>query len=142
MKDIKSHIKNNTLELKQGIFYDGEIFDAYTLLSDIIKSAKVNIKIIDNYLDDSVLTLLSKKQNIQVILYTNSISKILKQDIEKYKKQYNNLEVKIVKNFHDRFIIIDEKDIYHIGASLKDLGKKVFAFSKLNIDTKTLLQNL
>lgn len=142
MQEVKSQIQKNTLELKQGIFYDGEIFDAYSFLSDIIKSAKVDIKIIDNYIDETVLTLLSKKQNIQVILYTNTISKSLKQDIQKYKKQYNNLEVKIVKNFHDRFIIIDEKDIYHIGASLKDLGKKVFAFSKLNIDTKTLLQNL
>lgn len=142
MKDIKSHIRKNTLELKQGIFYDGETFDAYVFVSDIIKSTKKEIVIIDNYIDDTLLTLLSKNQNIKITIYTQTITKQLKLDIQKYNKQYNNISVKIIKNFHDRFIIIDEKEVYHIGASLKDLGKKVFAFSKLNIDTKNLLQKL
>lgn len=142
MKEVKSNIHKNTLELKQGIFYDGQIFDAYSFLTDIIKSAKSDIIIIDNYIDETVLTMLSKNQNIKVSLYTNTISKQLKLDIEKYNKQYQNLQIKTTKNFHDRFIIIDEKKIYHIGASLKDLGKKVFAFSKLNIDIKTLISKL
>ena len=103
VKEIKSHIHKNTLELKQGIFYDGQIFDAYSFLSDIIKSAKSNIIIIDNYLDNSVLTLLTKNQNVKVILYTNQLSKQLKLDIEKYNKQFKNLEIKILKKFHDRF---------------------------------------
>jgi len=142
MKDIKSQIKDNTLELKQGIFYDGEVFDAYAFVIDIFKSAKSKIKIIDNYIDDTLFTMLSKNKSVEITIYTQTISKQLKLDIEKYNKQYNNLEVKTTKNFHDRFIIIDEKEVYHIGASLKDLGKKVFAFSKLNIDTKNLFQNL
>lgn len=142
MFEIKSKIKKDELEIKQGIFYDGEVFDAYNFLSKLIKSAKLDIKIIDNYLDESILFLLTKNHNIKTTFYTNSLSKQLKQDIERYNQQYNNLEVKITKNFHDRFIIIDEKEVYHIGASLKDLGKKVFAFSKLNIEVKTLLQNL
>ena len=142
MKEIKSHIQNNTLEVKQGIFYKGEIFDAYLFLNDIIKSAKTEIIIIDNYIDDTLFTIISKNQNIKVNIFTQSISKQLKLDIQKYNNQYKNLEVKTIKNFHDRFIIIDNKVVYHIGASLKDLGKKVFAFSKLNIDIKNLLQNL
>ncbi len=142
MAIIKSHLKTNTLEIKQGIFYDGEIFDAYSFVSKLVKNAKSNILIIDNYIDDSVLTLLSKNKDIKIIIYTASISKQLKLDIEKYNKQYNNLEVKIAKNFHDRFIVIDKKEIYHIGASLKDLGKKVFAFSKMLMDIEKLLSDL
>ena len=142
MKEVKSHIQKSTPVLKQGIFYDGQIFDAYNFLSNIIKSAKSDITIIDNYLDDSVLTLLSKNQNVNITLYTNTVSKQLKLDAEKYNKQYKNLQIKTVKNFHDRFIIIDQKEVFHLGASLKDLGKKVFAFSKLNIDIKTLIFNL
>jgi hypothetical protein len=142
LEDIKSHIKNNTLELKQGIFYDGEIFDAYVFLSDLIKSATISIVVVDNYIDESTFTLLSKNQDISITIYTATIPKQLKLDIEKYNKQYNNLNVKIAKNYHDRFIIIDGKEIYHIGASLKDLGKKVFAFSKINLDANELLENI
>lgn len=142
MQTIKSHIKDNTLELEQGIFYDGEIFDAYVFVNDLVKKAKCSIEIIDNYIDESVLTLVSKNQDINIIIYTTGISKKLKLDIEKYKKQYSNLEVKIIKNFHDRFFIIDGVEVYHIGASLKDLGKKVLAFSKLEIDTDLLLKKL
>jgi len=139
---IKSHIKNNSLEFKQGIFFNGEIFNAYAFVSDLIKSAKRSIILIDNFIDETVLTLFSKNQNIKISIYTQNIPKQLQLDIQKYNKQYNNLEVKITKNFHDRFIIIDE-EVYHIGASLKDLGNKVFAFSKIeNIDTSVILNKL
>ena len=139
---IKSHIKNNTLELKQGIFFDGQVFDAYAFISDIIKSAKDSIKIIDNYIDDSVLTHLSKNQNIKITIYTSTISKQLKLDVEKYNKQYKPIELKTFKDSHDRFIIIDDEVIYHLGASLKDLGKKWFAFSKLDKNVVNILDRI
>ncbi|WP_321778849.1 RhuM family protein [Sulfurimonas sp.] len=139
---LKSHIKNNTIEIKQGIFFQGEIFDAYLFVSEIIKNAKKSVVLIDNYIDESVLTLLSKNQNIHIIIYTQSISKQLKLDVQKYNKQYNNLHVKITKNFHDRFMIIDDNEVYHIGASLKDLGNKVFAFSKIDIDSINIIKTL
>jgi hypothetical protein len=138
---IKSHIKNNTIEIKHEIFFNGQIFDAYVLLSDLIKSAKVSIILIDNYIDESVLTLLSKNQNVQFTLYTQNISKKLQLDIEKYNKQYCNLEVKITKNFHDRFLICDET-IYHFGTSFKDLGNKVFAVNKMSMSVNNLLKNI
>jgi len=136
---IKSHIKENALDIKQGIFFDGEIFDAYVFVSDLIKSAKESIVLIDNYIDESTLTLFSKNQNIEILIHTQTISKQLKLDIEKYNKQYKNLQVKTTKKYHDRFLIIDEKKVYHIGASLKDLGNKVFAFSKIEIDSNYIL---
>ena len=136
---IKSHIKDNTLDIKQGIFFNGQIFDAYVFVSDLIKSAKNSIVLIDNYIDESILTLFSKNQNINIVIHTKSIPKQLKLDIEKYNKQYNNLQVKITKRFHDRFIIIDDIEVYHIGASLKDLGSKVFAFTKIDIDKDKLI---
>jgi prophage antirepressor-like protein len=139
---IKSHIKHNSLELRQGIFYNGEVFDAYVFISNLIKSTNKSIVIIDNYIDESILTLLSKNPNINIIIYTQNTSKQLKLDIEKYNKQYNNLEVKITKKFHDRFMIIDENELYHIGASLKDLGSKVFAFSKLELDSDDIVRKV
>ncbi|UTJ05938.1 RhuM family protein [Arcobacter roscoffensis] len=142
IQDIKSQISNKTLEVKQGIFYDGEIFDAYVFLNDLVKSANKSIRIIDNYIDESILTLLSQNQNISIQIYTTNISKKLTLDIKKYNNQYNNLSVKISKNFHDRFIIIDEKEVYPIGASLKDLGKKVFAFSKMRIKADDIISKL
>jgi len=142
IKDIKSQISNKTLEIKQGIFYDGEIFDAYVFLNDLVKSSNKSIIIIDNYIDESILILLSQNRNISIQVYTTKMSKKLTLDIEKYNNQYNNLSVKISKNFHDRFIIIDDKEVYHIGASLKDLGKKVFAFSKMNIKADEILSKL
>jgi hypothetical protein len=142
VETIKSHIKTNSLELKQGIFYNGQIFNAYIFVSDLIKVAKKSIILIDNYIDESTLTLLSKNSNIKIKIFTNNISKQLHLDINKFNKQYNNLEVKITKNFHDRFIILDENDVYHIGASLKDLGNKVFAFSKISIECSDILKKL
>jgi len=124
---------------KQWIFYNGQIFDAYIFIIEILKSAKKSIILIDNYIDESVLNLLTKrKKDVKATIYTKNISKILKQDLEKHNKQYDNINIKICKKFHDRFIIIDENTVYHIGASIKDLGKKIFAFSKLQIDTKKL----
>ena len=123
---VYSHIKNNTIEIKHGIFFNGQIFDAYVLLSDLIKSAKVSITLIDNYIDESILNLFSKNQNVKFTIFTQNISKELQLDIQKYNKQYTNLEVKISKKFHDRFLICDET-VYHFGASFKDLGNKIFA---------------
>ena len=142
MNDVKSLIKNNTLETTQGIFYDGQTYDSYSFISDLLRSAKNEIILIDNYIDDIVLTLFSKTPNIKVTIYTNTISKQLKLDFEKYSKQYNNITLKTFKNSHDRFLIIDKKEIYHIGASLKDLGKKWFAFSKMNLEISELLEKL
>lgn len=122
----------------QGIFYNGQIYDAYAFVNDLLKLAKKQITIIDNYIDDTIFTLCSKYQNINFTIYTQTISKQLELDYTKYQKQYKNIELKIAKNFHDRFLIIDEKEIYHLGASLKDLGNKVFAFSKLNVDINSL----
>ncbi len=139
---IKSHIQNNTLDLKQGIFFNGEVFDAYAFVSNIIKSAKKSIKIIDNYVDDTVLIHLSKNQNVDIFIYTHTISKQLKLDIEKYNKQYHQIELKIFKDSHDRFIIIDDEVVYHLGASLKDLGKKWFAFSKIDKDVVNILDRI
>ncbi len=127
---IKSHIKENTLELKQGIFFDGQIYDAYVFVSNLIKSAKRNIILIDNYIDETTLILCSKNTKVPIIIYTKTNSKQLQLDIQKYNKQYDNLSLTIMTNFHDRFLIIDDI-VYHFGASLKDLGSKTFAFSKL-----------
>ena len=140
---IKSNIKDNSLDIKQGIFFDGQIFDAYVFVSYLIKSAKKSIVLIDNYIDESILTLFSKNQNIEIVIHTQTISKQLKLDIEKYNKQYNNLQVKTTKKYHDRFLIIDDEIVYHIGASLKDLGNKVFAFSMIDFDKeiKKILNN-
>ena len=131
---IKSHVYENTLELKQGIFHDGEIYDAYIFVNDLLKSAKKEVLLIDNYIDDTVLTLFSKYPNLNFIILTKSISKQLKLDIDKYNSQYKNLVVKTSNKYHDRFVVIDTNETYHIGASLKDLGKKTFAFSKMDIN--------
>ncbi len=135
-------LENKSLKPKQGIFYDGEIFDAYIFINDLIKNAKDEIILIDNYIDESVFTLFSKYPNIKIKIYTQSITKQLKLDFEKYQKQYQNIELFGFKNSHDRFLIIDKKEIYHIGASLKDLGKKWFAFSKINLEIAELLGKL
>jgi hypothetical protein len=118
----------------QGVFFDGQIFDAYALANKIVKSAKQSIVLIDNYIDESVLTILAKKaKNVNVTLLTKDISKQLKLDIAKFNQQYPTIEAKPFNLSHDRFLIIDDKDVYHLGASLKDLGKKWFAFSKMGM---------
>ncbi len=138
MQFIKSKIKNNSLEFNQNIFFDGQIYDAYSFVNDLLKLAKSEIILIDNYIDDTVFTLFSKYPNINFTIYTSTISKQLKLDFEKYSKQYKNISLKTFKSSHDRFLIIDKKEIYHLGASLKDLGKKWFAFSKMSLNSLNL----
>ncbi len=117
----------------QGVFFDGQVFDAYELASKIIRSAKTSIVLIDNYIDESTLTQLAKKkEQVKVLLLCKNISKQLALDVKKAKEQYGDFEVKEFNKSHDRFLIIDESEVYHLGASLKDLGKKWFAFSKLD----------
>lgn len=131
ISQILNALDNGTAKPKQGIFYDGQIFDAYLFICEIIKSAKHSLILIDNYVDESVLTLFTKrKANVKATIYMQHISKQFKLDIEKHNAQYNNIDVIEFKQSHDRFIIIDNNEIYHFGASLKDLGKKWFAFSK------------
>ena len=128
---------------KQGIFFDGQIFDSHKFVSDLIRSAEKSIILIDNYIDDSVLTLFTKKNNnVSVIIYTKNLTKQLKLDLDKYNSQYSEIEVKKFNNSHDRFMIIDNKDVYHIGASLKDLGKKWFAFSKFEKEAAKMLEKV
>lgn len=136
-------IINTKLPPNQGIFYDGQVFDAYEFASKIIKSAAKSIIVIDNYIDESVLLLLSKRaQKVKAKVYTEKISEILKSDINKYNQQYPAIEFATFKKSHDRFLIIDESEVYHLGASLKDLGKKWFAFSKFNMNPKEILEKL
>ncbi len=135
-------LESKDLKPSHGIFYDGEVFDAYTFISDLIRGATSNITLIDNYIDDSVLTLFSKNQTIDITIYTHTINKQLKQDLDKYNSQYKSITIKNFKDSHDRFMIIDNKEVYHIGASLKDLGKKWFAFSKIGLDHKEILNKL
>ncbi|XPV70185.1 MAG: ORF6N domain-containing protein [Halarcobacter sp.] len=135
-------LEDKTIKPKQGIFYDGQMFDAYIFVSDLIRSAKSKIILIDNYVDDSVLTLFSKNQNVDVTIYTKNISKQLNLDFKKYNSQYKKIEIKKFENSHDRFLILDDKEIYHIGASLKDLGKKWFAFSKMDIKSFDILERI
>ena len=134
-------LESGYIKPTQGIFYDGEIFDAYVFVNDLIKSAKQNIGLIDNYVDETILTILSKNPHVKSTIYTNNISKQLTLDVNKYNAQYNNLELKKFDLSHDRFLIIDN-EIYHIGASLKDLGKKWFAFSRMNRNTLEFLNKL
>ena len=127
----------------QGIFYDGQIFDAWIFVSDLIKTAKKSIILIDNYVDETVLTLLSKrKKKVKAIIHTQKITKQFKLDIEKHNSQYDEIEVYEFLKSHDRFLIIHEQTVYHLGASLKDLGKKWFAFSKMIIDVKDMIKQL
>ena len=124
--------KNEKIGFKQSIFFDGQIYDAYSLIIDIIKKAKQKILIIDNYIDDSILKMISKKnKDIEVVILTSQNSNLNKLDINKFNKQYPTLKVATTNKFHDRFIVIDNKELYHVGASLKDLGKKCFAISRI-----------
>ena len=136
-------IIKTSLPPHEGIFYDYQIFDAWTFMSDIIRSAKSSIVLIDNYIDDSVLTILSKREvNVQATIYTQNITEQLQLDIKKHNAQYQAIEVKTFAKSHDRFLIIDNQTVYHIGASLKDLGRRWFAFSKLNIDIDEMINKL
>ncbi|RXJ85354.1 virulence RhuM family protein [Arcobacter cloacae] len=142
MQEMKTIIKNENIKPKQGIFFNGETYDAYVFINDLLGSAKNEVLLIDNYLDESVFTLFSKYPNLSIKIYTRNISKQLKLDYQKYTSQYQNIELLEFKNSHDRFLILDKKEIYHIGASLKDLGKKWFAFSKFEIGILDILDRL
>ncbi|WP_198305847.1 ORF6N domain-containing protein [Arcobacter vandammei] len=136
-------IEDKTTTKKYHIFYDGQIFDAYIFVSDIIKSAKKSIKLIDNYIDESTFLLFTKKdENIEAIIYTKNISKELELDLKKYNSQYPKIELKKFDLSHDRFLIIDDIEVYHFGASLKDLGKKWFAVSKMDINSFDMIGRL
>lgn len=136
-------LENKELIPNKNIFYNGQIFDAYTLIADIIRSAKKSIILIDNYIDDTVFKQLAKrKKKVKAVIYTQTINKIVKQDLQKHNAQYPKIEIKKLITSHDRFMIIDDKTVFHFGASLKDAGKKWFAFSKLDIDSKDILEKL
>lgn len=135
-------LKTN-LPPNEGIFYEGQIFDAYQFVSEIIKSAQKSVILIDNYIDENVLMLLAKRNNkVKATIYTNKVDQQLRQDLEKHNMQYSPIAIEIFKKSHDRFLIIDNTLVYHIGASLKDLGKKWFAFSKMNLNAIEIISRL
>jgi hypothetical protein len=141
MNEIDLQIKTHSLPT-QGVFFDGQVFDAYELASKIIRSAKQNIVLIDNYIDENTLTHLTKKQEgVKVLLLSNSSGKQLTLDIQKVNQQYGGFELKAFNSSHDRFLIIDNKEVYHLGASLKDLGKRWFAFSLMEAQSVESIMN-
>ena len=149
LEELTKEVRKISLQLKtnefptHGIFFEGQIFDAYIFANDLIKSANKTILLIDNYVDESTLLMLSKrKPNCNAIIYTQKLSAQLQLDLAKHNIQYPSIEIKTLKTAHDRFLILDRKEVYHIGASLKDLGKKWFAFSKLNEFLPTILDKL
>jgi len=134
---------NTFLPPNQGIFFDGQVYDAWKFVSDIVKTANANIIVIDNYVDDTVLTLLTKRNSgVKATIYTNKITKEFSLDCDKHNKQYDPIELKTYTKSHDRFLIIDSRTVYHIGASLKDLGRRWFAFSKIEIDANSIIERL
>jgi len=155
LENLKSKVDQIDLQINthlittQGVFFDGQVFDAYELASKIIRSAKKSIVLIDNYIDENTLTHLGKKsKGVKVLLLTKTPSigsgKAVKQltlDVQKVNEQYGNFEVKAFALSHDRFLIIDGKEVYHLGASLKDLGKKWFAFSKMDKSSVDSIMN-
>ena len=123
----------------QGIFFDGQIFDAYTFAAELIRTARKRIVLIDNYVDDSVLKMLTKRgEGVSAIIVTKRISDALAVDIERHNRQYPHVEVRTSDRFHDRFLVLDDT-VYHLGASLKDLGRKLFAFSRMEVEAERLL---
>ena len=140
--NILNALEDKSQKTREGIFYDGQIYDAYAFVNDLLKSAKNEVVLIDNYIDESVFTLFSKYPNVKFKIYTATITKQLNLDYQKYKSQYHNIELVEFKKAHDRFFIIDGAEIYHIGASLKDLGKKWFAFSKFEMGALEILGRL
>ncbi len=142
-EEIFKALESDKLHSEKGIFYDGQVFDAYAFVSDIIRSAKSSIILLDNYVDDTVLTLLGKrKTNVTATILTKNISKQLRLDLQRYNSQYPPNEIKTFSDAHDRFLIIYDTELYHIGASLKDFGKKWFAFSRMDIEVGRMLQLL
>ncbi|MCF6149986.1 MAG: ORF6N domain-containing protein [Candidatus Kuenenia sp.] len=143
LEQVFKALESRNQQPEKGIFFNGQMFDAYVFVSGLIKQAKKSIILIDNYVDESVLMLLAKRaKGIKATVYTKQISQQLQTDLKKHNIQYPAIDVKIMKDSHDRFLIIDEKELYHIGASLKDLGKKWFAFSRMNSLTDTIVKRL
>jgi len=142
VENISNSLEDNSLKPSKGIYFDGQTYDAYVFVNDLLKSVKSEVVLIDNYIDDTVFTLFSKYTNLKIKIYTQTISKQLRLDYQKYCSQYQNIELREFKNAHDRFLIIDQKEMYHIGASLKDLGKKWFAFSKFEMKALEILGRL
>ncbi|OHE04530.1 MULTISPECIES: RhuM family protein [unclassified Sulfurimonas] len=142
MGEMKALIKNDSIKPSKGIFFDGQTYDAYVFVNDLLKSVKSEVVLIDNYIDDTVFTFFSKYPELNIKIYTQTISKQLRLDYQKYTSQYQNIELREFKNAHDRFMILDNKEVYHIGASLKDLGKKWFAFSKFEMEALEILGRL
>ena len=142
VQEFDFRIKTN-LPPHEGIFYDGQIFDAHLFVSNLVKTADQSIILIDNYIDENVLALLSKKKtNVDATVYSANISNQLKLDLKRFNAQYPKIEIKQFSISHDRFLIIDRQIVYHIGASLKDLGKKWFAFSKIELDAREMIEKL
>jgi hypothetical protein len=141
--EIFDALQKQDLDPRQGIFYEGQVFDAYTFVSGLIRKAKSSIILIDNYIDDTVLTLFTKrKKGVTATIYTKSISKQLVLDLKKHNEQYEGIRIEVLKEAHDRFLILDNTTVYHFGASLKDLGQKWFAFSRMESASLTILEKL
>lgn len=142
VKEISRQLKAEGLP-RQGIFFAGQVFDAYLFAADLIKKAVTDIILIDNYIDETVLNLYTKrKSQVSATIYTRSVSKQLQLDLNKHNSQYEPITIKTFTESHDRFLIIDRREIYHLGASLKDLGKRWFAFSKLDLPVDVILSRL
>lgn len=142
-EEIFDAIQSKDIKPDKGIFFEGQVFDAYQFVSDLVRTSEKSIILIDNYVDDSVLTLFNKRNNnVSVTIFTKEIPKQLLLDLSKYNSQYPSIEIKEFKQSHDRFMIIDNQKVYHFGASLKDLGKKWFAFSQFDKEAFTLLDRL
>ena len=143
LEKILTALENKTLSPQQGIFYNGQMFDAHLFILNLIKRAQESIVLLDNYVDENVLQLFSKvNKGIKAVIYTKNITDSLKLDLKRFNDQYDSIEIKLFSQAHDRFLIIDQKDMYHIGASLKDLGKKWFAFSKMSVNVDKVIRRL
>lgn len=142
-EEIFKALESDKLHSEKGIFYNGQVFDAYAFVSDIVRNAGSSIILLDNYVDDTVLTLLGKrKDNVTATILTKNINNQLRLDVQRYNSQYPAIDIELFSYAHDRFLIIDHTELYHIGASLKDLGKKWFAFSRMDIEVGRMLQIL
>jgi phage regulator Rha-like protein len=143
LNEVFKAMESDQLPPKQGVLFDGQVFEAHKFVSDIVRSAEKSIILIDNYVDDTVLTLFSKrKQGVMLKIFTKNLSKQLVLDTQKFHEQFPPAEIKEFNHSHDRFLIIDDKDLYHFGASLKDLGKKWFGFSKMDIEVTKMLARI
>ncbi len=147
--ELKNKVKGITFQVKteltpkEGLYFDGHIFDAYAKAVSFIKEAESSIILIDNYIDETVFLMLSKrKKGVKVTIYTDKLTKELQLDLKKHNSQYEPIKVNVFKKSHDRFMIVDNKTVYHIGASLKDLGKRLFGFSKISIDPEIIISYL